>query len=158
MPSCDGHQFDPCIPHQVVRMSGGDFRRSKIVGHYKGLEGRVRSTAAILPGCLPFAVECSRKSLTENFRFQRCGLLWVRLVRPRVGSGGSDPGFLAEKLLTNEQDCRARGEEQRARRSGEGGEEKRAGAPKDSPRVKAVIAAGYGVLMSAASEVRLMSF
>src|SRR5271166_2299404 len=38
---------------------------------------------------------------------------------------------------------RARGEEQRARRSGEGGEERRAGAPKDSPRVKAVIAPGY---------------
>ena len=34
---------------------------------------------------------------------------WVRLVRPRVGSGGSDPGCLAEKLLTNQQDCRARG-------------------------------------------------
>src|SRR5271166_2365562 len=60
----------------------------------------------------PFVVECGRKSLAENFRFQRCCLLRVRLVRPRVGSGGSDPGCLAEKLLTNEQDCRARGEEQ----------------------------------------------
>src|SRR5260370_34784293 len=52
-------------------------------------------------------------SLGENFRFQRWCLFWVRLLRPRVGSGGSRPGCLAEKLLTNEQDCRARGEEQR---------------------------------------------
>ena len=29
-------------------------------------------------------------------------------------SGGSDPGCLAEKLLTNERDCRARGQKQRA--------------------------------------------
>ena len=30
--------LEDCVRHQVVRTSGGGFRSSKIVGHYKGLE------------------------------------------------------------------------------------------------------------------------
>src|SRR5271166_1943951 len=71
-------------------------------------------------------------SLAENFRFQRWCLSCVHLVRPRARSGDSAPGCSAEKLLTNEQDCRARGKEQRAVSIGRGSENHRAGVERSS--------------------------
>ncbi len=53
-------------------MSGGGFHPSEIVGHFKGLEWPSTVYGGhFLRVCLPFEDERGRKSLAENFRFQR---------------------------------------------------------------------------------------
>ena len=108
--SHDDHQFNPLRS----RMSRGGFRTSKIVGHYKGrLAGH--GLRRLFCGFVCHLQSNAVESLWPKTFVSKDGVsLGVRLVRPRAGSGDSALGCSAEKLLTNEQDRRARGKEQRA--------------------------------------------
>src|SRR5271165_7146898 len=69
MPSCDGHQFDPCIPHHAVPTNRGGFRVDRNPRNSGGLVRRSWSANRI-PTVLPHsAPEFARQSQPAKFRF-----------------------------------------------------------------------------------------
>ena len=69
MPSCDGHQFDPCIPHHAVPTNRGGFRVDRNPRNSGGLVRR-SVVCERIPTVLPHsAPEIARQSQPAKFRF-----------------------------------------------------------------------------------------